>query len=82
MDYNDQMLFTASNDGTLIIYYIKDDQAFQSEKDDGMVINYAEDFLISRQKYKAKLLEIKELDQQINDLKISNKLQYDMKKRL
>jgi len=39
-----------------------------------MVINFAEDYLISRIKYKSKIQEIEELDQQINDLKISNKL--------
>ena len=38
IDYHDKFLFSAGNDGSLIIYQINDTQGSLQEKDDGLNI--------------------------------------------
>ncbi len=78
---NDQLLFTAGADGTLMIYDLNESKQQIQEKEETLNIWIAEDWLIKRADYNEKLKKLNNLDKQINDLKITNRIMIEMKRK-
>ena len=69
----DKYLFTASIDGTLIIYNIKSsDQKDSIEQVEDMPIELSEDYLFGKKEFDKKLQAIAHLDKRNHELKIKN----------
>ena len=59
--FDDQYIFTAGEDGMLIIYEIRDKEGKIKRDKEGSGIHFSEEFLISKLKYLKKMRNIDEL---------------------
>ncbi len=59
--FDDSYIFTAGEDGLLIIYEIRDKEGKMKREKDGSGIHFSEEFLISKVKYLKKIKNIEDL---------------------
>ena len=76
INFDDTHIFSAGQDGCLIVYEIKDARLQKKEKESGLP--YAEEILITKAEIEELNHEIDSLQKSAKDSEISNKFQYDM----
>jgi len=73
MAHEDKYMFSASEDGTLIVYDVRTMVENDVKKEiEEMSIEIAEDYLIDKKEFDKKLLEVSQLDKKNHELKIKN----------
>ena len=76
VNFDDTHIFSAGQDGSLIVYEIKDSKSLKKEKENSLP--FAEEILITKAEIEELNHEIESLQKSAKDSEISNKFQYDM----